>query len=182
MRGPGAAVGAAGLYALWLFTLGDAHLWYDLALGPCYLGAALLAAGPAPWTTRRAVALGLLLGAAALIKQQAALPLLAGAALLPLPTVRLRGAYLAGAAALPLASLLVFAGLGALPDYLYWAGLYNLTSTYASRRRRARPGRRVAVAGPALCARGRRGPALGRAPASGPGGVHAPLRSSAPPC
>jgi hypothetical protein len=131
LRGPGAAVGAAGLYALWLFTLGDAHLWYDLALGPCYLGAALLAGGAAPWAGRRAVALGLLLGAAALIKQQAALPLLAGLALVPGPTVRLRGAYLAAAAALPLASLLVFAGLGALPDYLYWAGLYNLTSTYA---------------------------------------------------
>ena len=34
---------AAGWYSLWLPVLGGPHLWYDLALGPCYLAALLLA-------------------------------------------------------------------------------------------------------------------------------------------
>ncbi|HMA35942.1 MAG TPA: hypothetical protein VKY74_15875 [Chloroflexia bacterium] len=132
-HGPIAALLATGVYALWLLPFGGAHLWYDLALGPFYLGAYILGLvllrDPAPgW---RPLALGLLLGTAALVKQQAALALLAGLVLVgPRPDRRL-ALYLGGAALPLLISLVAFGGAGALDAYLYWAGTYNLTSSYA---------------------------------------------------
>jgi hypothetical protein len=136
--GAGAGLIAAAWVALWLPVLGGAHLWYDLALGPCYLAALLLLPliRRAPQAIWPAATLGLLLDTALLIKQQAILALLGGLAFLvltvPRPALaRVVGCAL-GAAALPLlASLVLFGAAGGLGDYVYWAGIYNLTSTYA---------------------------------------------------
>jgi hypothetical protein len=130
--GPVAAMFATGLYALWLLPFEGEHLWYDLGLAPFYLGAYLLGWGivskpPMIW---RPIALGLLLGCAVLLKQQAVIALLGGLALIPVRPLRSLALYL-GAASVPvIISLAAFAGVGALGDYVYWAGIYNLSPFY----------------------------------------------------
>ncbi len=133
--GPVAALLAVGLYALWIIPFDGVHLWYDLGLAPFYLGAYLLGWRMLnkPEDTLGPVALGLLMGAAVLLKQQALPALLGGFALMPLRSNRsLRSiALYLGAASLPVVvSLLAFAAVGALGDYLYWAGIYNVSSNY----------------------------------------------------
>jgi hypothetical protein len=133
VAGPVAALLATGLYALWILSYDGAHLWYDLALAPVYLLAFILGLsmvrGPGvPW---KALALGLLLSVAILVKQQAVVAVLGVPALIPVRQLRLLGLFLLGISLPVLASLLVFLGMGGLGDYLYWTVGYNITSNYA---------------------------------------------------
>jgi hypothetical protein len=132
ISGPVAAVAAVGFYMLWILPFDGAHVWYDLALAPFYLAAFLLGWGMLnkPVDNLRPLALGLLLGLAFLMKQQAALALVGGFALLPLHRRRAVTMYLAAAALPVLISMLAFAFAGALGDYFYWVVTYNLTPAY----------------------------------------------------
>jgi hypothetical protein len=131
--GPVAAIFATGLYALWILSYDGAHLWYDLALAPLYLLAFILGLSMIrqPVTLWKALALGLLLGVAILVKQQALLAVVGVPALIPVRQLRLSGLFLLGVALPALASVFFFLGTGGLGDYLYWAIVYNITSSYA---------------------------------------------------
>ena len=130
--GPLAALFATGLYALWVLPFDGAHLWYDLGLAPFYLGAYLLAWGvhSGPLSDRRLLALGLLMGCAILLKQQAIIAAIGVLALIPFRSLRSVLLYVAAVAVPLIISLAAFLGAGALSDYLYWVGAYNLTSDY----------------------------------------------------
>ena len=132
ISGPAAALISVGLYTLWILPFDGAHVWYDLGLAPFYLAAFLLGWDMLnkPSENWRPVALGLILGLAFLLKQQAAVALLGGIAVLLLHGRRAVAVYL-GAASLPvIVSLLAFSFAGALGDYFYWVVTYNLTPTY----------------------------------------------------
>lgn len=136
--GPVAGLLAAGLYTLWIIQFEGEHLWYDMGLAPFYLAAYLLGWGMVntPVSDWRPIALGLLMGSAVLLKQQAVLALIGGLVLTLTPGRSMRSmrskALYVGAAGLPIViSLLPFLGAGALGDYVYWVTAYNMTSSYA---------------------------------------------------
>lgn len=127
-----AALIAVGLYSLWVLPFDGAHVWYDLGLAPFYPAAFLLGweMQNKPARDWRPLVLGLLLGLAFLLKQQAAIALLGGLGVVQLPQRRAMALYI-GAACLPvLTSVLIFSLSGALGDYFYWVVTYNLTPTY----------------------------------------------------
>ncbi|MEP6776795.1 MAG: hypothetical protein ABJA50_14465, partial [Chloroflexota bacterium] len=132
LAGPVAALLAVGLHVLWILPFDGAHVWYDLGLAPFYLVALLLGWEMLrrPGTNLLPVALGLLLGLAFLLKQQAAVGLVGALAIMPFRRPRALILYL-GAASLPVViSVLVFSFAGALGDYVYWVVTYNLSPTY----------------------------------------------------
>ena len=163
VSGPVAAVIGVGLYTIWIVPFDGAHVWYDFGLAPFYLAALLLG-----WelldrraSYRLAIGLGLLMGLACLVKQQAAIALFAGLALFTFRPPRQVALYL-GAAAVPFAiSVVVFSLAGALGDYLYWVVTYNLSPTYTQGRVDTHTSSRLALPARHLCAGGGAGCELG---------------------
>jgi hypothetical protein len=132
VSGPLAALIGVGLYSIWILPFDGAHVWYDLGLAPFYLAALLVG-----WEllNRRGsnwapVVLGLLMSLAFLLKQQAAVALVAGLALSPFRSPRPIALYLAAASLPVLISVLAFSSAGTLGDYVYWVVTYNLSPTY----------------------------------------------------
>gem|GEM_PF-3022068 len=144
LAGTWGGVVALLIAGLWLPPFEATHLWYDGALAPVYLGAALLLlfwkastdVRQRSWLT---FGLGVLLGTGTLIKQHAAVAAVAiGVALLSAGFTEIGRAaryptlFVLGTA-LPIAAVgVLFAWQGTLSDAWYWIVSYNLSGEYGS--------------------------------------------------
>lgn len=122
---------AALVWAWWAPVYGNVMLYFDTLLSACVLLALLIYyRGSSAPSRRRVIAIGLLMGAAALFKQQAWLAVgIVGIWLALRDNRRSWLVYAISALTLPLLQWLILAGQGLFDSYIYWNWTFNLAGT-----------------------------------------------------